>query len=184
MSTAPLRPLPRHAPVGATMLSALAASVIGLVVALALALSLLNLAHAQYFAVESDSMAPAFVRGDLVVTRVAPQLRVGDTVTFRKYGHVVTHRIVALGRMAGTYETRGDANQASDPWTITAADVVGRVDHVIQRAGFPLLLLASAPGRLLAGNGVVGLLVLLSWAAPRAIRVPSRLLHPAYGYAV
>ena len=184
MSTQPLPELHYRAPIGATVLSTVAASAIGLIAALALALSVLHLAHAEYFAVESDSMVPAFARGDLVVTRAVPALRVGDTVTFRKYGRLVTHRIVALGRAVGTYETRGDANPASDPWTITAADVVGRVDNVVRRAGFPLLLLESASGRLLVGNTIAALVILLWWATPRATRVPTKLLHPASGYAI
>ncbi len=180
----PLRELHYRPPITITVLSALAASAIGLIAALALALSVLNLAGADYFAVESDSMVPAFARGDLVVTRAVRELHVGDTVTFRKYGRLVTHRIVALGRAAGTYETRGDANAGSDPWTITAADVVGRVDNVIRRAGFPLLLLESAPGRVFTGNLIAGLVILLWWAMPRATRVPPQLLHPASGYAI
>lgn len=184
MSTLPLRELHYRAPLGPTLISAVAASAIGLAAALALALSLLNLAHANYFAVASDSMQPAFSRGDLVVTRLPQQLHIGDTVTFRKYGQLVTHRIVALGRAVGTYETRGDANAARDPWTITAADVVGRVDTVIHRAGFPLLLLNDSRGRLLLGNSIAGLVILLWWSWPRATRVPGKLLHPASGYAI
>ncbi len=180
----PLPELEYRTPRGATVLSALAASAVGLIGALALALSVLHLAHAEYFAVASDSMVPAFARGDLVVTRAVRELRVGDAVTFRKYGHLVTHRIVALGRAAGTYETRGDANVASDPWMITADDVVGRVDSVVRRAGFPLLLLESAGGRVLVGNFLTGLLVLLWWATPRATMVRAKLPQPATGYAI
>ena len=180
----PLPPLPRHTPVAPTIIAAMSASLLGLVLALTIALAILSLAHAQYFAVASDSMVPAFRRGDLVVSRSVTNLHIGDTVTFRKYGRLVTHRIVAVGRQVGSFETRGDANVGRDPWTITAADVVGRVENVVSRAGYPLLLLESASGRVLLGNGIAAIVICLWWATPRATRVSPRLLHPSSGYAI
>lgn len=184
MSTASLRPLRYRAPLLPTLMSALSISVLASAFALVLWLWLLGAAGAQVHAVKSDSMAPAFTRGDLVVTKPAGQLRIGDTVTFRKYGQLVTHRIVAFGRVSGTFETRGDANPGNDPWTIVAADVTGRVQGVVRRAGAPLLALESVLGRVLGFNLLLGAALALWWAMPRATRIPSRVLHPSSGYAI
>ena len=162
-------------PIAPTVIAAIAASCIGVVIALALALGALDAAHAKFFPVASNSMVPSFQRGDLVITRAAQTLHVGDTVTFRKYGTLVTHRIVANGKTPGTFETRGDANPGNDPWTITPADVVGTVRSTVTNAGFPLLMLEDPRGRALAGNGLAALIIALWWALPRAMRAPSAL---------
>lgn len=180
----PLRTLRSRPPLVPTLSAALAAAALGVALTITTMLGVLRVVDAQWFAVQSDSMTPAFARGDLVITRAVEELRVGDAVTFRKYGKLVTHRIVALGRAVGTYQTRGDANRADDPWTITKADVVGTVRAVVHNAGFPLLLLESPSGRVLVGNSIAGLVILLWWATPRAARVPAILLHPSSGYAI
>lgn len=184
MSTTALRPLHYRAPLLPVLASALSAAVLATAGGLALALWLLGAAGAETHAVASDSMVPAFRRGDLVVTKPVARLAVGDTVTFRKYGQLVTHRIVAEGRVTGTFETRGDANPGNDPWTIVASDVTGRVQGVVRRAGMPLLAMESLPGRVLGLNLIVGAALALLWAWPRATRIPARLLHPSSGYAI
>ena len=184
MSTLDLRPAKFRTPVTTTLIAAVSVTTLAASLGLAFALWLLGLAGAQSFPVASDSMVPAFSRGDLVVTKPVQQLRVGDVVTFRKYNQLVTHRIVAEGRAPGTFETRGDANPGNDPWTISSADVTGRVAGVVRRAGAPLLALGSPFGRVLAVNVLLLLVFLLMWALPRAIKVPARLLHPSAGYAI
>lgn len=179
-----LRELRYRAPLAPTALAAMSAALIALALVMTGALGLISAAHAHYYAVRTDSMAPLFERGDLVVTKAVTQLAVGDAVTFEKYGALVTHRIIAPGREPGTWQTRGDNNHADDPWTITQADVVGRVSSVVHRVGVPLLVLEDPRGRLLLGNGIAGLVILLWWALPRATRVPTKLLHPSNGYAI
>lgn len=184
MSTAALRPLHYRAPLLPMILSALCVSVLTAAGGLLLSLWVLGLAGAHSYPVASDSMVPAFRSGDLVVTRPVAGLQIGDMVTFRKYGQLVTHRVVAEGRAPGTFETRGDANPGNDPWTIVAADVTGRVDGVVRRAGTPLLVMESAVGRVLVMQLLLGTIFVLRWALPRATRVPARLLHPSSGYAI
>jgi signal peptidase I len=169
---------PRLPVIAAAVSAALLASTVGLVGSL----WMLTAAGAQVHPVASDSMAPTFVRGDLVVTRPASALRIGEAVTFRKYGHLVTHRIVAQGRVPGTFETRGDANPGNDPWTIGMVDVTGHVQGVVKRAGLPLLVLESGAGRLLGASLLLAAVLTLWWALPRATRIPARVLHPSSGY--
>ena len=184
MPASTLHPLRYRAPVIPTLVSAIGAAVLSTTTALAGVLVLLTVAGAHTFPVASDSMEPVFVRGDLVVTKPVAGLQIDDVVTFRKYGQLVTHRIVAAGRAPGTFETRGDANPGNDPWTITIADVVGRVVTVVHRAGSPLLAVQTVPGRLIAANLLVAVVLLMCWALPRATRIPCRVLHPSSGYDI
>ena len=115
-------------------------------------------------------MVPTFARGDLVVARPTRALAIGDVVTFRVYGRLVTHRIAEADAATGRFRTRGDANPGPDPWTIAASDVVGTVRAVVHRAGHPLLVLETPAGRVLAGNVGIALVVLAWWAIPRATR--------------
>ena len=149
--------------------AAVASAVLAATVSLFLGLAVLNTAGADTFAVVSDSMVPVMHRGDLVVTAPRGELRIGDAVTFSKYRTLVTHRIVAAGKQPGTFETRGDANPGNDPWTITAEDVVGKVQGVITNAGWPLLLMSGAVGRIAFVGVMVGAALLLLWSWPRAV---------------
>ena len=148
--------------------SAVAAAILGAATALVCAYSLLSVAGAPYFAVASNSMTPVMQRGDLVVTTPTGDLQVGDAVTFRMHGQLVTHRLVARGRQPHTFETRGDANPGNDPWTISTSDVVGKVQSVITRAGWPLLWLGTLPGRFALIAAVALAILALQWAWPRA----------------
>lgn len=67
-------------------------------------------------AIEGGSMEPTITRGDLIIVTPPPSkvepgmilvMTVGDTV--------ITHRVVAVNA-DGTFETRGDANNANDAW--------------------------------------------------------------------
>lgn len=153
-----------------TVTAALAVAGLAAAGGLLIGLTLLNAAGASVHAVASDSMVPAFARGDLVVTQPNAEPRVGDMVTFGRAGQLVTHRIVAPGRVAGTWETRGDANPGNDPWSIRTADITGRVVGTVPRLGFVLLAAETVSGRLIGVNLTVALLALALWSSPRAIR--------------
>ena len=150
---------------------AVSAALLGAVAALIAAFALLNVAGAPYFAVASNSMLPVMQRGDLVVTSPQGELNIGDAVTFSMHGRLVTHRIVAPGRAPHTYETRGDANPGNDPWTISSSDVVGKVQSVITRAGWPLLFLGTVSGRFVTSAAIVVAIAILMWAWPRVAYV-------------
>lgn len=147
----------------------IATAVVSAVVSLLLAFAALGVGNASYFAVASDSMAPLMHRGDLVVTSSSGRLDLGDAVTFRKYGQLVTHRLAEFGRQPGTYETRGDANAGNDPWTITSRDVVGKVRGVVTNAGWPLLWMSTIVGRVLLCAAFLAAVFAALWALPRAL---------------
>lgn len=89
------------------------------------------------FRVVTGSMEPSIAVGEAIVSKQTPaqELQMGDVICYRSYveeirGSIVTHRIVSI-RSAndGTliFETRGDANLASDPYLVPESQVVGRV---------------------------------------------------------
>lgn len=95
---------------------------------------------ATYLVVRGDSMLPTYETGDLLILHAAPAYSVGDAVGYRVpagqagAGHVVVHRIVAIGP-DGTYVMEGDNNPSPDPWTPAPADVAGKVWAAIPLAG-------------------------------------------------
>ncbi len=84
-------------------------------------------------AVVSGSMEPRLKIGSLVVVRpVEPDtIVVGDTITFRLTGvdeTVVTHRVIGIRHSSPLYfETKGDANEKPDPFTVPARNLVGKI---------------------------------------------------------
>ena len=118
--------------------------------------------------VRGPSMAPAIPIGALLVTTPveAAALAVGDVVSIRVGPELVvfTHRIVRVVPRQGEIwiETKGDANDTSDPALIPASSVVGRVSLTVPLLGYLVALLASLSGVLLL-IGLVGVLLLGAW---------------------
>ena len=77
----------------------------------------------NYQTVLTSSMLPDHPPGSVLVTREMPvsSLRVGQIAVFVPPGHTapVSHRIIAItgDPSAPTVRTKGDANDAADPWT-------------------------------------------------------------------
>ena len=100
----------------------------------------------RVYAVRTGSMAPTYPAGSVVIDApVAGQaLAVGDVVTFRTAGGLVTHRL--HGRTATGWLTKGDANRTPDPWTVPARNIVGHVAAGVPRGGYALIYLAQPTG--------------------------------------
>jgi len=95
----------------------------------------------ELLGVQSGSMAPALVRGDLVAVRRVPasDFRVGDVVTFihpANAHQTITHRIVGLPGPATGQRliTQGDANGSADAG-VDPSKVLGRVETHLPYAG-------------------------------------------------
>jgi len=86
-------------------------------------------------AVISGSMEPELKVGSLVVTRpIEPKsIVVGDIITFRQVSvgdseNMITHRVIATGQSSSLYfETKGDANDTPDSFTVPAQNLIGKV---------------------------------------------------------
>lgn len=112
----------------------------------------------HYVMVSGTSMEPHMHTGDLVLVREQDHYGVGDAVAYRipagetGEGSVVIHRITGGDAEVG-FETQGDNRDRADVWRPTAADVLGKRQLLVGRAGtavgqlrnpVPLALLAGA----------------------------------------
>ena len=99
----------------------------------------------QPIAVLSNSMLPTFARGDAVIMKKIDKkdlkkLKKGTILYYSKEGRLIVHRIVTVkhtddGKVEAT--TKGDNNNANDPWVITEDDMIGTVSFMIPYIGYP-----------------------------------------------
>ena len=127
-----------------------------------LAARLAPLVGHELFAIRSGSMEPALGIGSIAVVesaRTAPEP--GEAIAFRlPSGTVVIHRVVSTG--PDGIETRGDANQGSDPGLVPHAAVVGTVAMGVPILGY-LLGMLSMPSGVVAIMAVLGTLLAVAW---------------------
>jgi signal peptidase I len=98
----------------------------------------------QSFVVQSGSMEPSIMTGDIIVVRQQGKYYPNETITFfNNSDQIVTHRIIEIEN--DLYQTKGDANRAGDDDKIAKDQVIGKVVLVIPRLGF---LVAIAQSRL------------------------------------
>ncbi|MDY0129515.1 MAG: signal peptidase I [Methanosarcina vacuolata] len=98
---------------------------------------------AQALIVLSGSMTPLMLPGDMIVAKSvnSDELTVGDVVVFRGVGEkadsLVTHRIISIQEgKERVFQTKGDANEEKDDFTVPASKVVGKLTFVIPFAGY------------------------------------------------
>lgn len=99
----------------------------------------------QPIAVLSNSMLSTFARGDAVIMKKIDKkdlkkLKKGTILYYSKEGRLIVHRIVSVkhtddGKVEVT--TKGDNNNANDPWVITEDDMIGTVSFMIPYIGYP-----------------------------------------------
>lgn len=100
------------------------------------------------FLVQSGSMEPTIMTGDIIIVQKKTVYTTGDVVTFDDDGRIVTHRITRERTESGDrqYETKGDANRSADEATITTQDIVGAVTFTIPKLGYMVAFAKSLPG--------------------------------------
>ncbi len=136
---------------------------LGIGVAAFLALSMApRVAHVELRAVLTGSMVPVLRPGDLTLgipVRDFTALKVGDIILFHEPDapdRVIVHRIHHIETGAGgsvlAIETKGDANNAPDPWRVQPSQILAKVDAHVPLAGY----LAEA---VRTAVGMIGLLV-------------------------
>ena len=109
----------------------------------------------ERYVIVSGSMTGTYDKGSLVFDEVVPvsSLKVGDVITYEPpagagpHG-LVTHRVVSIkkDRKSGVpvFRTKGDANEARDPWVFTLPDKnQARVVAGFPKVGFVLAALAK-----------------------------------------
>ena len=129
----------------------------------------------QRYVIVSGSMTGSYDRGSLVLDEVVPvsELREGDVITYQPPAGagpagLVTHRIAEIttdqvGRR--TFRTKGDANEAADPWTFhLPKGEQARVRLGVPYAGFALAALGRRELRILIVGVPAALIALMSIA--------------------
>jgi signal peptidase I len=129
----------------------------------------------QRYVIVSGSMTGTYDRGSLVLDEVVPvgELREGDVITYRPPSGsgpvgLVTHRIAEittdkLGQR--TFRTKGDANEAADPWTFhLPKGEQARVRVGVPYVGFALAALGKRDLRMLIVGLPAGLIAFFSIA--------------------
>jgi signal peptidase len=141
--------------------------VAGLAVGLLLAVVAPRAIGWRALTVVSGSMTPTVRVGDVVVTRPEAPAHAapGDVVTFvdpERNGRLVTHRVVRVHPVGShvDFVTRGDANTASERWSVAAGGRIGVVQYRVPYVGRLILIVASACGR----TGLIAIPALL-WGA-------------------
>jgi signal peptidase I len=128
----------------------------------------------------TGSMAPEINPGDVtIVTPIAvSEVTEGMVITYHRpiENHsLVTHRVISVEQAADgtvTIQTKGDANEAADPWTATlngdtayqVRAVVPLLGHVIEALRAPVVTQALLYG---APTLLVGWLLLTIWRPAR-----------------
>ena len=112
----------------------------------------------ETFIVRSGSMEPAIRTGSLVVVQpVQPvSVKAGDVITYRRPedpDNTITHRVVEVrpgpSAAAPVFRTRGDANNAIDPWEVQLQGIAWRVTLSVPFAGYLFAFTQQPIGRAL-----------------------------------
>ncbi len=126
------------------------------------------------FVVASASMEPAIGEGALVVARpVSPDhVQLGDVITYTSPQPpfpTVTHRVVSTQIKDGqpVFRTKGDGNEATDPWDVQFAGPAGKVVLAVPLAGYVVAALTSTASEISLGAALMilvgALLLRLIW---------------------
>jgi signal peptidase I len=136
----------------------------------------------QRYVITSGSMTGAYDRGSVVFDDVVPvsDLSVGDAITYTPPPGsgpkgLITHRIVWIGSDQfgrRVLRTKGDANEAVDPWTFSLdGDTQARVAFDVPYVGYVISALSIRTARMI----VIGLpALLIAFAVLAGIRRDAR----------
>lgn len=100
------------------------------------------------YVVQSGSMEPSIMTGDVVIVQSKSSYTLNDVVTFNDSitGRVVTHRIIEVKEGGNEFETKGDANRTGDDALVAFGQIIGRVVLVIPKIGYMVAFTKTTPG--------------------------------------
>lgn len=103
------------------------------------------------YVVQSGSMEPSIMTGDVIVIRKQGGYAKNEVITFKDENErTVTHRVLELKSSSPqSFITKGDANQTPDQETIKIEKVIGKVVWVIPKFGFVIKFIKSPWGFIL-----------------------------------
>lgn len=108
----------------------------------------------QPFTVLSNSMAPYFETGDMVIVKdlTASDVSKNDVITFTdKTGKYITHRVVEIKNPNShpSFVTKGDNNNTKDGVMVTSDNLVGKQFLLIPKAGYLVDFVSGPAGFML-----------------------------------
>ncbi len=103
------------------------------------------------YVVYSGSMSPSLPAGSLIAVKPEKNYSVGDVVSFKRSGgQIVTHRVTKVLRDetsgGAVYETKGDANNASDRELISKEQIIGEGFFALPYLGYSISFLKTKTG--------------------------------------
>ena len=105
------------------------------------------------FIVQSGSMEPAILTGDLVIVKTIDpsKLKVNDIISYKEGRSVITHRVVELTGKDGepAFMTRGDANNVVDQNPVVYAQIEGIYICKINKLGDLAMFMQTPMGMLI-----------------------------------
>ncbi len=117
-----------------------------------------SLLNHRFFIVLSDSMAPKFNAGDLIITKIVDTetLVEGDIITFYsmdplKYQEIITHQIVEITEddQQKLYITKGLNNTQNDLYPVLENNVIGKYQSDIPKLGLLMNYMRQDSGYIL-----------------------------------
>jgi signal peptidase len=95
--------------------------------------------------VQSGSMEPTIMTGDVVVIGKAIKYLTNDVITFNdEEGYITTHRIIEANN--NVYKTKGDANREQDSESVEESQVMGKVILTVPKLGYFITFVRSGKG--------------------------------------
>lgn len=102
----------------------------------------------KIYAITSGSMRPKIPMGSLVILNQIKKISIGDVITFKDGGRIISHRVV--GKINNNqFQTKGDANPKPDRNPIKREQIIGRVIISLPKLGRLLMLLKTKVGVIL-----------------------------------
>ena len=99
----------------------------------------------RFFLVQSGSMEPTIMTGDVIVVKSQTDYKVRDVATFKdSSNHIITHRVTEIKN--GVFVTKGDANRTTDNGNIQFNQIIGKVIFILPKLGFLVVFSKSIPG--------------------------------------
>lgn len=103
--------------------------------------------HYGLLIIGSGSMSGTIETGDGILYEAyhGEIIQVGDIIVFAKNQTTIVHRVTDIRNLNGNlhYYTKGDANDAKDPWHVSSDDLIGIVRMKIRYIGIPTIALRS-----------------------------------------
>lgn len=95
------------------------------------------------YSILSGSMEPEIKTGDLVIVKSANfnQVEVGDVITFKYEGNIVTHRVI--DKTEEGFMTKGDNNNIEDTEIVSSDNLIGKVLFHIPLLGYVTVFLSK-----------------------------------------